>query len=70
MRAQDVVVGESYRFKTHPRYSYAKALKVIAGKTGVNPHNYKIVECLHTVYKNEEVGQTRYVRPCDLVVDT
>jgi hypothetical protein len=70
MRPQDIVIGTLYRFRTHPNYSYAKALEVIPAKTGVNTNSYKVVKCEHTVSRNDTFGFIRYFRPCDLVKDT
>ena len=67
MRPQDIVIGESYRFRAHPHYSYAKALEVLRPKQAENPHTYAVVKCIHSVDKNEEYGMIRYFRPVDLL---
>ena len=67
MRPQDIQVGEFYRFKAHPDYSYAKAIEVLRPKKGVNTHTYTIVKCEHLISKNDKFGFIRYFRPCDLM---
>lgn len=70
MRPQDIIIGETYRLRSNPNYSYVKALEVIAGRTGVNIHGYKIVKCEHTISKDDSFGLIRYFRPIDMVKDT
>ncbi len=67
MRPQDIKIGEYYRFREHPHYSYAKAIEVIPSKTGINTKTYKIVKCEHVVNKNDNMGFVRYFRPIDLI---
>jgi len=69
MRASDIIIGATYRFKDHPTYSYFKALEVLPPKRGVNTHPYIIVKGEHTVGKNDTVGFIRYFKPRDLVRD-
>lgn len=70
MRPQDIVIGESYRFRAHPHYSYAKAMEMLKPKQGENPHTYAVVKCLHSVNKDETWGIVRHFRPSDLVKDS
>ena len=67
MRPQDIIIGESYRFRAHPHYGYAKAIQVLKGKEAENTNTYAVVKCEHTVYKNDDFGFTRYFRPSDLI---
>ena len=67
MRPQDIVIGEDYRLKSTPNYSYAKALKLLRpGEVG-NPKKYIIVKCEHTIDKDGKFGFIRHFRPCDLI---
>jgi hypothetical protein len=67
MRPQDIVIGQSYRLIDSPRYGYAKAVRVLKGKQNPNTKTYSVVECEHTVYKDDVFGFKRYFRPCDLI---
>jgi hypothetical protein len=67
MRVQDIKIGEYYRFKSHPDYSYAKALNILKPKTGVNTNTYSVVKCEHVINKKDTMGFIRYFRPCDLI---
>lgn len=66
MRPQDIKIGESYRLRSSPRYSYAKALQVLKPKQGENTNTYAVVKCEHSVDKNDTFGMIRYFRPCDM----
>jgi hypothetical protein len=70
MRPQDIKIGEHYRLRTSPDYSYVKAIQVLKGKEGENNNTYSVVKCEHTVNKNGVMGFIRYFRPCDLIKDT
>ncbi|MFA6066920.1 MAG: hypothetical protein WC707_07090 [Candidatus Babeliaceae bacterium] len=67
MIAKDIVIGEFYRFKDHPNYSYAKAIKVLPPKKGENTNNYIVVKCEHVVNKDDYFGFVRHFKPVDLV---
>jgi hypothetical protein len=67
MRPQDMVIGEFYRFRTHPNYSYAKCLKVLRAKEAENNNTYAVAKCEHVVCKNDKFGYIRYFRPVDLI---
>ena len=69
MRAQDIVIGESYRFRAHPTVGYAKALEVLKLGRSDNHRTYVIVKCEHTMFKNDNMGFIRYFRPTDLQKD-
>ena len=70
MRVKDFVVGESYRFKDHPHYGYAKCVKILRAKEGENIHPYAVIKCAHIISKNDNMGFVRYFRPRDLIRDT
>jgi hypothetical protein len=69
MRPQDIIIGESYRFRSNPNTGYAKALQVINPGNGINDKAYKIVKCEHTLYKGDKMGFIRYFVPSDLIKD-
>lgn len=67
MRIQDIILGETYKFKAHPETGYAKAIATLKPKEGVNDHSYSIIKCRHTSIKNGKVGFIRYFRPDALI---
>jgi hypothetical protein len=69
MRPQDIVVNEYYRFRSHPNYSYAKAIRIIKPFQHPNTNSYTIIECEHCVNKNDNMVFVRYFRPYDLIKD-
>jgi GTP-binding protein EngB required for normal cell division len=69
MRIQDIVIGESYRFKDHPNYGYAKVLEILKPKQGVNKNTYSVVKCEHTIRKDDTMGFIRYFDPRTLIKD-
>jgi len=70
MRAQDIIIGESYRLKDTPHYSYVKALAVLKPKQAENTRAYIVVKCEHTVDKGDNCGFIRYFRPDNLIKAT
>jgi len=66
MRPQDIVPGASYRFHSHPHYSWFKAVRVLKANEATNHHSYAVVEGHQTVDRNDSWGMTKYIRPCDL----
>lgn len=56
--------------RNSPTYGYAKAIRVLSAKTGKNINTFKIVECEHSVGKNDKYGFIRLFRPCDMIKDT
>ena len=66
MRPSDIEIGESYRMRSNPRYSYFKAVKILKPKEPPNPHRYIIVKGYLSVFKNEP-GITKHFRPVDLL---
>ena len=79
MRTQDIVIGETYRHRSHPNYAYAKVLKIIRPvpeykkkymfgltKEELNVKTV-IVKCEWTINKNDPFGLIKYFRPCDLI---
>lgn len=69
MRAQDLVVGRSYRHKNTPSQYWAKVTKILKPKQGVNPHSYTIVKCEWSQNKNDSFGIVKHFRPADLIKD-
>lgn len=67
MRAQDLIVGESYRHKDHPNYCWAKVVKVLKPKEAENPHNRIIVKCEYSQMKDDKFGLIKYFKPSDLM---
>lgn len=68
MRADKIVIGESYRHKDHPTYCWAKVLEVLPKNTGSTPFNRIIVKCLYSVGKDASFGIVKHFKPSDLVV--
>jgi len=66
MRANKLIIGKSYRHKDHPKYAWAKVLKVLKPKEGVNPHNRIIVKCEWSIDENSSFGMIKYFKPSDL----
>jgi hypothetical protein len=78
MRAQDIVIGETYRHRDHPAYCYAKAIKIIRPMAKYKQYGLTedektlkcvCVKCEWTQSKNDSFGLIKYFRPCDLVKD-
>ncbi len=67
MRAKDIVIGESYRHKDHPKYCWAKAVKVLRPKEGENTLNKIIVKCEYSQDKDDSFGLIKYFSPADLM---
>lgn len=67
MRTQDIEIGKSYRLRSHPNYSFAKAVKILKPKQEENTNTYIVVKCELTVGKNDSFGFIKYFRPFDLV---
>jgi len=67
MRIQDIKIGEYYRLRSSPTYGYLKAISIIKPKTGININTFMVIECEHTVYKNDSFGFIKYYKPCDLL---
>lgn len=63
MRVQDIIIGEYYRLKDTPNYSWIKPLEILKPKQAPNTNNYIIVKCEHTVDKNDTFGFIKYYRP-------
>lgn len=70
MRAQDIVIGESYRHKTTPDYGWAKVVTVLRPKEGDNTTTRIVVKCEWSIDKNGTFGLIKYFNPADLVSNT
>jgi len=66
MKLQDIIIGETYRFKDHPTTGYAKVIAILKPEEGVNPHPYSIIKCEQTIRTNDNIGFIRYFRPDSL----
>lgn len=81
MRTQDIVIGETYRYRDNQNYAYAKALKIIRPMADFKKKHayglteeeknvkYVCVKCEWTIGKNDSFGLIKYFRPRDLVKD-
>ena len=79
MRTQDIVIGETYRHRSHPNYAYAKAVKIIKPMPifkrkyaydlteGEKEVKCVCIKCEYTLSKNDSFGLIKYFRPCDLI---
>jgi len=67
MRAKDIIIGQHYRHRTNTSYGWAKALKVVPPKTGVNTNSFIVVECEWAQQKDDKFALRKYFRPADLV---
>ena len=67
MKADKLIVGESYRHKDNPNYCWAKVIAILKPKEAENPHNRIIVKCEWSQNKNDQVGLIKYFKPSDLV---
>lgn len=76
MRAQDIVVNETYRLRSSPNYGYVKAIVVLKPKedklyknadglwkTEKNPKPYIIVKCEHSVSKMTHLDSLGTLNP-------
>jgi hypothetical protein len=70
MRPQDIKIGEWYRLRANPDYSYVKAIEVLKAKQKENTNSYAVVKCEHCVYDTDVCGFVRYFRPCDMIKDS
>jgi len=70
MRSKDLVIGESYRHKDHPRYTWCRVNSILGPKQGENPHNRIIVKCEVSVDKDDSIWIIKYFKPGDLVKDS
>jgi hypothetical protein len=67
MKADKLIVGESYRHKDHNDYCWAKVIKILKPKEAENPHNRIIVKCEWSENKNARQGLIKYFKPSDLI---
>jgi hypothetical protein len=67
MRAKDIVIDKSYRHKDHPRYGWAKALKVLRPKEGENTTTQVIVKCKWSQDKDAMFSLIKYFSPSSLI---
>jgi len=67
MRAEKLVIGESYRHKDHPTYCWAKALKVLKPREAENTTSHIVVKCEWSHQKDDTFALIKYFKPSDLV---
>jgi len=67
MRANKLVVGESYRHRDTPNQYWATVKKVLPPKSDGNPFNRIIVQCCWASYKDADIGLIKYFKPSDLI---
>jgi hypothetical protein len=67
MRADKVILGESYRHRSNPTMGWARPVRKLLPKQAPNVHTYTIFECEWTVGQNDVTGLTKYFRADDLV---
>jgi hypothetical protein len=67
MIRKDLVIGEYYRHKATPNYSWAKILEIIEPHTGVNNNNYPVAKCELTVDKGDTFGMIKYFKLSNLI---
>ena len=57
-----LTIGEYYRLKSTPNYSWVKVLRILKPNTPQNKNRFIVVECEHTVGKNDLFGFVRLFR--------
>jgi hypothetical protein len=67
MKAKDIVIGKSYRHKDHPRYGWAKAIKVLRPKEGENTTTRIIMKCAWSQDKDAMFSLIKYFSPSNLI---
>jgi hypothetical protein len=70
MRAKDIVIGKSYRHKDHPRYGWAKAIKVLRPKEGENTTTRIIVKCEWSQDNDDRFALINYFSPSNLIEES
>jgi hypothetical protein len=67
MKANYIVIGKSYRYKGHPRYCWAKVIKVLRPKEGENTTIRILVKCEWSQDKDDTFALIRYFSPSNLI---
>jgi hypothetical protein len=77
MNANKIKIGEVYRLKDSPNYSYIRPIEIfrpntwqmdkMAKEQGVKPFRFIVVKCEHTVNKDDTVGFIRYFRLDEII---
>ncbi len=67
MRADKIIEGCYYRFKSSPNYGFFKALRVLKARSYDNKLPYAIIEGEHTVEKNDKFGFLRTFKATDIM---
>ena len=62
------VVGNYYRLKSNPNYSWVKILRILPPKTKDNKNRFIVAECEHVVNKNDLFGFVRLFRLNEILI--
>ena len=62
-----ILVGEYYRLKSTPNYSWVKVLRILPPRTKDNKNRFIVVECEHVVGKGDLFGFIRLFRPREIM---
>ena len=80
MRVQDIKIGEYYRIASSPNYGWIKPFKIvpagevitrtnIAGNLELHKFPYAVVECEHSVSKDDTLAIHRTLKAKDIIRD-
>ena len=67
MRSKDIIIGNFYRLKDTPDYSWIKAIEILKPREYPNTKNYTVVKCEHRVNKDDVFGFIRYFKPMNIL---
>jgi hypothetical protein len=62
MKSTDLKIGEYYRLKSSPNYSWVKIVEILPAKSRNNPRPFVVVKAEHTVGKYDTIGFNRLFR--------
>jgi len=67
MRVKDIQIYNYYRLKSNPTYTWVKVLQIFKPRELDKAKNFYIVQCEHTIDKNDSSGFIRYFKVQDLI---
>lgn len=67
MNSKTAKIGNYYRLKDSPNYSWVKILEIRQPKKDWNTTSYVVAKCEHTVHKNDKIGFIKYFKLSDLI---
>ncbi|MFZ2992603.1 MAG: hypothetical protein WA061_02700 [Microgenomates group bacterium] len=67
MKSTDLKIGEYYRLKSSPDYSWVRVIEILPDKSFNNPRPFVVVKCEHSVDKNDTMGFKRLFRLHELI---